>query len=217
VNQTEQYFGNILSIFVFMLSPHLPQIMLSRKCLHCFRRGRCASCNIFTRSFDATIQNRPTDLKIRGNNSMRIRIYGGTFGVTRTTPVFNKVCKSLMGHTVVHPAFKWLWDSPCQLKHKVFFRLLLKDRINRRGMLKRRNMHLDSYTCELCLWRREETLRHVFIRCNFAKACWQQIGILVSQSQPFEATIATLSRGLLVPFYMDIYNHNVLEHLGDKK
>jgi hypothetical protein len=71
---------------------------------------------------------------------MRIRIYGGTFGVTRTTPVFNKVCKSLMGHTVVHPAFKWLWDSPCQLKHKVFFQLLLKDRINRRGMLKRRNM-----------------------------------------------------------------------------
>ena len=29
------------------------------------------------------------------------------------------------------PAFKWLWKSSCQNKHKVFFWLLLKDRLAR--------------------------------------------------------------------------------------
>lgn len=30
--------------------------------------------------------------------------------------------KHLSGHQVVHPAFKWLWASLCQNKHKIFFR-----------------------------------------------------------------------------------------------
>jgi hypothetical protein len=33
-------------------------------------------------------------------------------------------------------------------------------------------MVIDSYTCELCLRQREETLRHLFLRCSFAKNCW---------------------------------------------
>jgi hypothetical protein len=48
----------------------------------------------------------------------------------------------------VHPVFKWLWSSKCQPKQKFFFWLLLQDRLNTRGMLRRRNMALDSYVCE---------------------------------------------------------------------
>jgi hypothetical protein len=33
------------------------------------------------------------------------------------------------------------------------------------------NITLESYTCENCIWQREETLYHLFLRCNFAKAC----------------------------------------------
>lgn len=45
------------------------------------------------------------------------------------------------------------------------------------GILKRRNMVLDSYVCELCILQREETILHLFIRCNFAKACRRSIGL----------------------------------------
>jgi hypothetical protein len=48
-----------------------------------------------------------------------------------------------------------------------------------RGVLRRWNMHLDSYDCELCLLQKVERLRHLFYRCSFAKNCWTQIGVTV--------------------------------------
>jgi hypothetical protein len=32
-----------------------------------------------------------------------------------------KCYKHLIGSQVMHPAFKWLWNSHCQSKHKVFY------------------------------------------------------------------------------------------------
>lgn len=61
----------------------------------------------------------------------------------------SKAYKFLIGHTQVHHAYKWLWKCSCQPKHKVFFWLLLKDRLSTRNIL-RKNMHLDSYNCILC-------------------------------------------------------------------
>jgi hypothetical protein len=46
-------------------------------------------------------------------------------------------------------------------------------------MLKRRNMQLDSYVCELCIHQSEEKLGHLFFKCPFAKNCWAAIGIHV--------------------------------------
>jgi hypothetical protein len=76
-----------------------------------------------------------------------------------------------MGQTQVHPIYRHLWKSKCQPKHRVFYWLWLKNRLNIRDMLRRKNMTLESYSCENCLWKREETLYHLFLRCNFAKAC----------------------------------------------
>jgi hypothetical protein len=45
-------------------------------------------------------------------------------------------------------------------------------------MIKRRNMEFDSYTCENCIRRKEETLSHLFLKCNYAKRCWQLIGVV---------------------------------------
>lgn len=67
----------------------------------------------------------------------------GTFSVKRT---YNY----LLGHRQVPNAFKWLWECFCQPKHKVFFWLLLKDRLSTRSILRRKNMHLESYNCVLC-------------------------------------------------------------------
>jgi hypothetical protein len=36
-----------------------------------------------------------------------------------------KAYKHLLGTQAVHPAFAWTWKSSCQIKHKVFFWLLL--------------------------------------------------------------------------------------------
>jgi hypothetical protein len=79
----------------------------------------------------------------------------------------------LIGSHPVHPAIKWLWTLSCQLKHKVFFWLLLHNRLSTRGLLRRKNMYLESYTCELCLLHREENLRHLFFKCSFAINCWR--------------------------------------------
>jgi hypothetical protein len=88
-----------------------------------------------------------------------------------------KAYRHLMGQTQVHHIYKHLWKSKCQPKHRVFYWLWLKNRLNTRHMLRRKNMTLESYSCENCLWQREETLYHLFLRCNFAKACWNSIGI----------------------------------------
>lgn len=87
-----------------------------------------------------------------------------------------KAYRHFMGHPQVHPIYRHLWKSKCQPKHRVFYWLWLKNRLNTRDMLRRKNMTLESYSCENCLWQREKTLYHLFLRCNFAKA-WNSIGI----------------------------------------
>jgi hypothetical protein len=63
---------------------------------------------------------------------------------------------------------------------------------------------LDSYTCDLCILQREETLRHLFFRCSFAKLCWQRIGVIVpSWLKPDRAT-RHIKRAIRQPFAMEI-------------
>jgi hypothetical protein len=85
--------------------------------------------------------------------------------------ISSKAYKSMIGSRPIHLAFKWIWFSACQQKHKIFFWLLLKNRLNTRSLLKRKNMQLDSYDCELCLLQKEEKLRHLFFKCSFARNC----------------------------------------------
>lgn len=65
-------------------------------------------------------------------------------------------------------------------------------------------MDLDSYVCEMRILQREEIVLHLFVKCNFAKACWASIGIRTPTLLPMTALIKVLKRKLDVPFYMDI-------------
>jgi hypothetical protein len=94
----------------------------------------------------------------------------GTFSPSRAY-------KFLIGHRKVHQAYKWLWSCFCQPKHKVFFWLLLKDRLSTRDILRRKNMQLESYNCVRCSLNTEETSNHLFLSCPFAKECWNSISI----------------------------------------
>ncbi|TVU31700.1 hypothetical protein EJB05_23398, partial [Eragrostis curvula] len=116
----------------------------------------------------------------------------------------SKAYRHLMGHQYVPAPIKWIWKSSCQMKHKVFFWLLLNDKLHTRGRLRRRNMFLDSYTCDLCILQREETLRHLFLKCNFARACWDSIGLHIPGSAATTETVKRLKRQLNVNFYMEV-------------
>ena len=73
----------------------------------------------------------------------------------------------------VDVAFKWIWQSSCTNKWKVFSWLLLADRLNTRNMLRRRGMTLqdNNYGFLLCDNPPEETVEHLFFTCPFSHQC----------------------------------------------
>jgi len=116
---------------------------------------------------------------INGNDSWATQ--GGVFKVTWAY-------KQLLGPVQVDPVYRHLWKSPCQPKHKVFFWLLISDRLSTRNLLRRRRMALPAYTCVLCQLGAEETLEHLFFNCQFSVHCWASCGITMQNcNDPFQA------------------------------
>lgn len=74
------------------------------------------------------------------------------------------------------------WKSSCQHKHKVFFWLLVQDRLSTLNILKRKNQQIASFNCVLCSLNTEETVDHLFFECDLAKTCWGLIGLTVNSS-----------------------------------
>jgi hypothetical protein len=85
-----------------------------------------------------------------------------------------------------------------------FFWLHLKNRLNTRNLLRRKNMPLESYDCELCLLIKQEKLRHLFFKCLFARNCWNQIGVNSPTWLKPDRTSRNIKRALRIPFGMDI-------------
>ena len=127
------------------------------------------------------LQNNIQDLEVHidGNGQWMYTWGNGNFAA-------KKIYRNLTHHEALHPAYKWLWKCFCQPKHKVFFWLLLKDRLSTRNVLRRRNMELDTYSCALCNSLAEETLEHLFLECPFAAICWNiiQVQIPLQSSLP---------------------------------
>lgn len=108
------------------------------------------------------------------------------------------------------PTFNGYGTHLVQPKHKVFFWILLQDRLNTRGLLKRKNMMLEFYTHELCILQREETLRHLFIRCNFSRRSWESIGVDIPRHRTTFHMIQWLSG-----FLHGHSNPNIVEYLDN--
>jgi len=107
-----------------------------------------------------------------------------------------------MTHPVVHPMFKWIWKNPCQPKHKVFFWLLLKDRLGTRNILRRKCMVIDSYNCVLCNLSTEEVSDHLFLNSQFARQCWNILGISIANNSSFPEIVPSLRNNLQPKFFM---------------
>lgn len=110
----------------------------------------------------------------------------------------------MSGTAAVHPCYSWLWKSNVQPKHKVFFWLLIKDRLSTRGLLKRKNMELPSYDCVLCASNTEETLEHLFLQCPFAIQCWQMLHLQIDFLYNSIQSLQSFKVQLHVPFFMDV-------------
>jgi hypothetical protein len=63
---------------------------------------------------------------------------------------------SLQGSHPASPIYKWMWVSKAQHNHTFFFWLFLRDKINTRNLLHKKNMFLSSYFCVLCVQNVEE-------------------------------------------------------------
>ena len=66
-----------------------------------------------------------------------------------------------------------------QHKLRVFLWLLLKDRLNTKDLMVRKNWHIeDGPNCVLCAASVLETSDHLFFECGFARAAWEEINIV---------------------------------------
>jgi hypothetical protein len=115
----------------------------------------------------------------------------------------SKAYKILIGHSQHHPSVQWIWNCSCQPKHKVFFWLLLKDRLSTRKILKRKNMFLQSYSCVLCASNTEETVHHLFLQCEFAKQCWEFLEVDILADSEFPNSMAFLKDAIHSQFFME--------------
>lgn len=55
----------------------------------------------------------------------------------------------MIGVKIVPPHFQWIRKCSCQQKHKVFFWMMLHDRVNTRNLMRRKTFYLESYNCAL--------------------------------------------------------------------
>jgi hypothetical protein len=84
----------------------------------------------------------------------------------------SKSMKYIKGNQQAPPPFQWIWKSHCQDKHKVFFWLLLNDRLNTRNLLRRKQFNAPNVECVMYRHGVEETIKHLFLECEFAQFCW---------------------------------------------
>jgi hypothetical protein len=114
-----------------------------------------------------------------------------------------KIYKRLVGQHDDHPVYKWIWKNRLQPKHRVFFWLLVKDRLSTKNILRRKGMDLNSYHCPLSSFITEETAQHLFIDCDFARMCWNIIGIDIPAPASFPSFSIAIKAQLRSPFFME--------------
>lgn len=122
------------------------------------------------------------------------------------SPAFTskKAYKHLRGTSHAHPIYKWIWKSSCQHNHKVFFWLLVRDRLSTRNILRRKSMQFPSYNCVSCPYNLEEIVDHLFLECDLAKACWGLIGLIVISTPDPVLRFQSFKQQIGKPFFMEI-------------
>jgi hypothetical protein len=130
-----------------------------------------------------------------------------TSGLTLGLPNFflsSKAYRLLIGHSSIHRAYQWLWNSSCQNKRKFFFWLVLKDCLSTRDLLRRRNMFLPYYSYIHCANGTEETLLHLLVDCPFDIASWNTLSLLSPAHSDLLQVFTSFRDQIRLPFFMEI-------------
>jgi len=80
---------------------------------------------------------------------------------------------------------------------------MLKDRLNTKNILRRKKMDLNSYQCALCSFLVEENSQHLFLNYDFAKMCWDVIGVDIPLMSSFPDVIPTMKYHISSQFFME--------------
>jgi hypothetical protein len=116
----------------------------------------------------------------------------------------SRAYKVMIGTKITPPRFNWIWSSSCQPKHKVFFWMLLHDKVNFRNLLGRKQFYLDSYNCATTDCQIDETLHDLFWSFPFAERCWEFVCPTRRTNLSVLEAVQDLKTKLAIPFYMEI-------------
>lgn len=83
--------------------------------------------------------------------------------------------KNFENTCTLSPSLQQALKCAAILRYKVFFWLLLQDRLNTRNLLKRKSFQLPSYNCALCSIQCLESSFHLFWYFPFALRYWDSI------------------------------------------
>jgi hypothetical protein len=117
----------------------------------------------------------------------------------------SKAYKYLTGHSQADQIYRLLWKTSCQGKHKIFFWLVLRDKLSTRNMIRRRGMHLEDYKCVFCQQPPEETVMHLLFYCPFAKSCWGIINFQLADDLNISQIFQAWKSQINVPFSLDLF------------
>ena len=76
--------------------------------------------------------------------------------------------------------------------------------LSTRNLLQRRNMEIESVACELCILQVEQIATHLFLHCNFARRCWNFIGVYFDLSASPLQSLEQIRSQLPQSFAMEI-------------
>jgi hypothetical protein len=108
-------------------------------------------------------------------------------------------------HIQVPRIYKWLWNSCCIMKTKVFAWLLLSDRLNTRDLLQRRHWKVTEDThCVLCPGKVYEDRIHLFFECNFSVRVWNYLQIEWKPHDYLQEVLDQARRSFGRPFFMEV-------------
>ena len=90
-----------------------------------------------------------------------------------------KVYKAHSDISIAHAYFRWIWKSCSLPKHKLFFGLLLQDRLSTRDLLTRKNFAVESTSSVLCHCEDNtlHDLAHHFFKCDFSQCFWWSLNM----------------------------------------
>ena len=101
---------------------------------------------------------------------------------------------------------KWLWQSKCTMKIKVFGWLLFFDRLNTKDMLVRRHWrsNQDDNLCLICSELAYEDRIHLFFNCTFSCRIWNYLGIDWSGGSDILQCLLHARSNFTHPFFVEV-------------